>query len=153
MNEAARKIRVLVAKPGIDGHDRGAKIIAQALRDHGMEVIYTGIRQSPKMISTAAIHEDVDVVGLSFLSGSHLTLTPLIMQELRQNGGGDILVIAGGVIPDEDIPVLKRHGIREVFVSGASTDDIARFVQDEVRRNRDTSGAAGDRMGIAGPAA
>lgn len=147
MSEVERKIRVLVAKPGIDGHDRGAKIIAQAFRDRGMEVIYTGIRQSPQMIATAAIHEDVDVVGLSFLSGSHLTLTPLIMQELQRGGGGDILVIAGGVIPDEDIPVLKRHGIREVFVSGASTDDIVRFVEAEVRRKHGTRIDVGNRVG------
>ena len=134
VNQAERRIRILVAKPGIDGHDRGAKIIAQAFRDRGMEVIYTGIRQSPQMIVSAAIDEDVDVIGLSFLSGSHLTLTPLIMDKLRAAGGGDILVIAGGVIPDEDIPVLKQMGIREVFVSGTNTDDVIRLVEEEVRR-------------------
>ena len=133
MSQAERKIRVLVAKPGIDGHDRGAKIIAQAFRDRGMEVIYTGIRQSPQMIVSAAIHEDVDVIGLSFLSGSHLTLTPLIMDKLRQEGGGDILVIAGGVIPDEDIPLLKAMGVREVFLSGASTEDVIDLVETHVR--------------------
>lgn len=134
MSAAERRIRVLVAKPGIDGHDRGAKIIAQAFRDHGMEVIYTGIRQSPQMIASAAIHEDVDVIGLSFLSGSHLTLTPLIMQKLREEGGAGILVIAGGVIPDEDIPALKQMGVKEVFVSGASTEDMIELIETEVRR-------------------
>ena len=139
MSQAERKLRVLVAKPGIDGHDRGAKIIAQLFRDRGMEVIYTGIRQSPEMIVAAAIHEDVDVIGLSFLSGSHLTLTPLIMDKLRNEGGGDILVIAGGVIPDEDIPVLKEMGVKEVFVSGSSTDDVIKLVEAEVHRKHAAS--------------
>jgi methylmalonyl-CoA mutase, C-terminal domain len=128
-------IRVLVAKPGLDGHDRGAKVIARALRDAGMEVIYTGIQQTPQMIVEAAIQEDVDVIGLSILSGAHMTLLPKITQLLTEQGAGDILVIAGGIISDEDAQMLKsRHGIAEVFGPGASTLHIADFIRGKVSR-------------------
>ena len=129
-----RKIRVLVAKPGLDGHDRGAKVVARALRDAGMEVIYTGIRQTPEMIVEAALQEDVDVVGLSILSGAHLALFPRIMELLRENSMDDVLVVAGGIIPDEDIPMLNNLGIRGVFGPGTSTQDIAAFINGNVRR-------------------
>lgn len=119
-----RKIRVLVAKPGLDGHDRGAKVVARALRDAGMEVIYTGLRQTPEMVAEAALQEDVDVVGLSILSGAHMALTPRIIELLRAQGLDDVAVFLGGIIPDEDIPALKAMGVAEVFGPGASTDDI-----------------------------
>jgi methylmalonyl-CoA mutase C-terminal domain/subunit len=124
-----KKIRVLVAKPGLDGHDRGAKIIARALRDAGMEVIYTGLRQTPEMIASAAEQEDVDVIGLSILSGAHNTLCPRLLDLLRQKEMGDVLVLVGGIIPEADIPALKKAGIAEVFLPGASTQDIVKFVQ------------------------
>jgi methylmalonyl-CoA mutase C-terminal domain/subunit len=124
-----RKIRVLIAKPGLDGHDRGAKIIARALRDAGMEVIYTGLRQTPEMIASAAEQEDVDVIGLSILSGAHNTLCPRLLDLLRQKEMSDVLVLVGGIIPEADIPALKKAGIAEVFLPGASTQDIVRFVQ------------------------
>jgi methylmalonyl-CoA mutase C-terminal domain/subunit len=127
-----RKLRVLVAKPGLDGHDRGAKVIARALRDAGMEVIYTGIRQTPEMIVEAALQEDVDVVGLSILSGAHMTLFPRIMQMLRDNGLGDVLVVVGGIIPDEDVPALNEMGIKGVFGPGARTGDIVAFIRENV---------------------
>jgi methylmalonyl-CoA mutase C-terminal domain/subunit len=120
-----RKIRVLVAKPGLDGHDRGAKIIAQALRDAGMEVIYTGLRQSPEMIAEAALQEDVDVVGLSILSGAHMVLVPRVMNLLRANGQEDVQVFVGGIIPEEDIPVLIEVGVSAVYGPGTSTDQVA----------------------------
>jgi methylmalonyl-CoA mutase C-terminal domain/subunit len=120
-----RKIRVLVAKPGLDGHDRGAKIIAQALRDAGMEVIYTGLRQSPEMIAEAALQEDVDVVGLSILSGAHMVLVPRVMNLLRANGQEDVQVFVGGIIPEEDIPVLIEAGVSAVYGPGTSTDQVA----------------------------
>ena len=123
-----RKIRVLIAKPGLDGHDRGAKVIARALRDAGFEVIYTGLRQTPEMIAEAALQEDVDVVGLSILSGAHMTLLPRVVEELRKRGLDDVLVIAGGIIPEEDIPALKAAGIREVFGPGTSTETIVQFI-------------------------
>ena len=123
-----RKIRVLVAKPGLDGHDRGAKIVARALRDAGMEVIYTGIRQTPEMIVESALQEDVDVVGLSILSGAHLALLPIIAQQLQDAGLEDILIVAGGIIPDEDIPVLQDAGIHSVFTPGASSQEIIDFI-------------------------
>jgi len=126
------KIRVLVAKPGLDGHDRGAKVVAQALRDGGMEVIYTGIRQTPDMIAEAALQEDVDVVGLSILSGAHLTLIPKIMARLQDNGLTDVLVVVGGIIPPEDIPILQQAGVSAVFGPGTSTQDIIKFIQDNV---------------------
>lgn len=123
------KIRVLVAKPGLDGHDRGAKFIAQALRDAGFEVIYTGIRQTPQMIAEAALQEDVDVVGLSILSGAHMTLCPKIVDLLRAQGQEDVLVLVGGIIPEEDIAKLKTAGVTEVFGPGTSSGAIADFIQ------------------------
>jgi methylmalonyl-CoA mutase C-terminal domain/subunit len=124
-----KTIRVLIAKPGLDGHDRGAKIIARALRDAGMEVIYTGLRQTPEMIASAAEQEDVDVIGLSILSGAHNTLCPRLLELLRQKDMSDVLVLVGGIIPEADIPALKKAGIAEVFLPGASTQDIVKFVQ------------------------
>ncbi|MFQ5827391.1 MAG: cobalamin B12-binding domain-containing protein [Dehalococcoidia bacterium] len=129
---AERKIRVLVAKPGLDGHDRGAKVVARALRDAGMEVIYTGIRQTPQMIVESAVQEDVDVVGLSILSGAHLELFPEITDGLRKKGLGEVVVVAGGIIPEEDIPKLKEMGIKAVFGPGATTKEIIDFVQNSV---------------------
>jgi len=126
------KIRVLVAKPGLDGHDRGAKIVARALRDAGMEVIYTGIRQTPEMIVEAAIQEDVDVIGLSILSGAHVELFPVIMEDLRKKGRDDALVIAGGIIPEDDIAALQQIGIKAVFGPGTPTGDIVNFIQKEL---------------------
>jgi len=126
------KIRVLVAKPGLDGHDRGAKVVARALRDAGMEVIYTGIRQTPEMITEAAIQEDVDVVGLSILSGAHLELFPLVVENLRKRGKSDALVIAGGIIPEDDIPALQQIGVQAIFGPGTSTSDIVSFIQKEL---------------------
>jgi len=128
-----RKIRVLVAKPGLDGHDRGAKVIARALRDAGMEVIYTGLRQTPEMIATAALQEDVDAVGISILSGAHKTLCPRIVELLHQNGMQDTLVLVGGIVPTEDIAVLKANGVSEVFLPGTSTEDIVTFINANVR--------------------
>jgi methylmalonyl-CoA mutase C-terminal domain/subunit len=127
-----KKIRVLVAKPGLDGHDRGAKVIARALRDAGMEVVYTGIRQTPEMIAEAALQEDVDVVGISILSGAHMALFPKIMELLRQNGMEDILVVAGGIIPDEDVPALNVLGIHGVFGPGTPTNVIVDFIRGRV---------------------
>jgi methylmalonyl-CoA mutase C-terminal domain/subunit len=126
------RIRVLVAKPGLDGHDRGAKVIARALRDAGMEVVYTGIRQTPEMIAEAALHEDVDVVGMSILSGAHMALFPRVMDLLRANDMDDVLVVAGGIIPDEDVPVLREMGVRGVFGPGTRTDDIINFIRENV---------------------
>jgi methylmalonyl-CoA mutase C-terminal domain/subunit len=128
-----RKIRVLVAKPGLDGHDRGAKIIARALRDAGMEVIYTGLRQTPEMIASAALQEDVDAVGISILSGAHNTLCPRIVNLLRENGMEDTLVLVGGIVPQEDILTLKEKGVSEIFLPGTSTEDIVRFINENVR--------------------
>ncbi|MEE9116111.1 MAG: cobalamin B12-binding domain-containing protein [Thermoplasmata archaeon] len=122
-----KKIRVLIAKPGLDGHDRGAKVVARALRDAGMEVIYTGLHQTPEMIAEAAIQEDVDVVGLSCLSGAHMTLFPRVVELLREKGAGDILVTAGGIIPDEDVPKLKEAGIAATFGPGTSLEEIIEF--------------------------
>jgi len=129
------RIRVLLAKPGLDGHDRGAKVVARALRDAGMEVIYTGIRQTPKMIIEAAIQEDVDVIGLSILSGAHLELFPPIIDGLTKKGRGDVMVIAGGIVPEDDIPALQQMGVRAVFGPGTSTQDIIRFIQKEAIRS------------------
>jgi methylmalonyl-CoA mutase C-terminal domain/subunit len=128
-----RKIRVLVAKPGLDGHDRGAKVIARALRDAGMEVIYTGLRQTPEMIASAALQEDVDAVGISILSGAHNTLCPRIVNLLHENGLDDTLVLVGGIVPQEDIPSLKAKGIAEVFLPGTSTEDIVKFLRENVK--------------------
>jgi methylmalonyl-CoA mutase, C-terminal domain len=130
-----RPIRVLVAKPGLDGHDRGAKVVALALRDAGMEVIYTGIRQSPERIVQAAIQEDVDVVGLSSLSGAHRTLFPKVVKLLREQGAGDVLVTAGGIVPEEDVPFLEEAGISRVFGPGASTADIVGYIRANARLN------------------
>jgi methylmalonyl-CoA mutase C-terminal domain/subunit len=129
-----RKIRVVVAKPGLDGHDRGAKIIARALRDAGMEVIYTGLHQTPEQIVETVIQEDADAVGLSILSGAHMTLVPRIVELLRAQGVDDVLLTVGGTIPADDIPELKELGVAEVFTPGASTQDIIDFIQDAVRR-------------------
>jgi len=131
-----KKIRVLVAKPGLDGHDRGAKVIARALRDAGMEVIYTGLRQTPEMIAFAALQEDVDAVGISILSGAHNTLCPRIVELLRENGMNDTLVLVGGIVPQEDIAELKSRGISEVFLPGASTKDIVDFINANIRKEK-----------------
>ena len=128
---AEGKIRVLVAKPGLDGHDRGAKVLALALRDAGMEVIYTGLRQTPELIAAAAIQEDVDVVGLSCLSGAHLHLFPRVAELLAEQGADDIMVIGGGIIPEHDVPELKAKGTREVFGPGSSTEDIIAYIREQ----------------------
>ena len=132
MAEPERIIRVLVAKPGLDGHDRGAKVIARALRDAGMEVVYTGIRQTPQMIVETALQEDVDVIGLSILSGAHMVLFPEIIAGLRKNGMEDVLLVAGGIIPLEDQPELREMGLRGIFGPGASTGDIVSFIRESV---------------------
>jgi methylmalonyl-CoA mutase C-terminal domain/subunit len=129
---STRTLRILVAKPGLDGHDRGAKIIARALRDAGFEVIYTGLHQTPEMIAETAIQEDVDAIGLSILSGAHNTLFPAVLRLLREKGGGDITVFGGGIVPAEDIDALKREGVREIFTPGASMDDIVSWVRANV---------------------
>jgi methylmalonyl-CoA mutase, C-terminal domain len=131
-----RPIRVLVAKPGLDGHDRGAKVIARALRDAGMEVIYTGIRQTPEMIVEAAIQEDVDAILMSILSGAHMALFPKVMGLLKKEGVDDILVAAGGILPDEDIPAIKEMGIKGCFGPGTSTDEIIEFVRNNIQADR-----------------
>jgi len=131
-----QKIRVLVAKPGLDGHDRGAKVIARALREAGMEVIYTGLRQSPEMIVEAALQEDVDVVGLSILSGAHMELFPLIVEGLKQKGLNHVLIVAGGIIPEEDVPTLKKMGIEAIFRPGAMTQDIVDFIKTAMASRR-----------------
>ena len=133
---ADRPIRVLIAKPGLDGHDRGAKVVARALRDAGMEVIYTGIRQTPEMIAEAAVQEDVDVVGLSILSGAHLDLFPRIVDLLKQKGLPDVLLVCGGIIPDEDIATLKKMGFAGAFGPGTSTQDLAKFIREQVAARR-----------------
>jgi methylmalonyl-CoA mutase C-terminal domain/subunit len=131
---ASRRIRVVVAKPGLDGHDRGAKIIARALRDAGMEVIYTGLHQTPEQIVATVIQEDADAVGLSILSGAHMTLVPRVVDLLREQGVDDVLVTAGGTIPQADVTALKTLGIAEIFTPGASTDRIVEFIRRGVRR-------------------
>jgi len=131
-----KPIRVLVAKPGLDGHDRGAKMIARALRDAGMEVIYTGLRQSPEQIVAAAIQEDVDVIGMSILSGAHNHLLPKVVELLKEQGADDVLVFGGGVIPEDDIPGLKAQGIAEVFTPGTTTTETIEFIKNNVKRNR-----------------
>lgn len=125
----SRKIRVLIAKPGLDGHDRGAKVVARALRDEGMEVVYTGIRQTPQMIADAALQEDVDVIGLSSLSGAHMSLFTRVMEELKRRQMDDMVVLAGGIIPDEDQEALREIGIQAVFGPGSSTLDMAEFIK------------------------
>src|SRR5579885_1743359 len=130
MPENERKIRVLVAKPGLDGHDRGAKVIARALRDAGMEVIYTGLRQTPEMIVSAALQEDVDFIGLSILSGAHNAIVARLMALLKQHGLEDVKVIVGGIIPDADIPALKQLGVSAIFQPGTSMEEIVRFIRE-----------------------
>ena len=129
----SERVRVLVAKPGLDGHDRGAKIVARALRDAGFEVIYTGLHQTPEMIATAAVQEDVDAVGLSIMSGAHLTLFPAVLAALNAVGAGDVRVFGGGIIPREDVPVLEAQGVAKVFFPGARIDDIVDWVRQNVR--------------------
>ena len=130
MNEAP--IRVVIAKPGLDGHDRGAKVVARALRDSGMEVIYTGLRQTAKQIVAAVVQEDARVLGMSILSGAHTPIFPEVMRLLKEQGADDVLVFAGGIIPDEDIPGLKAVGIREIFQPGTNTDDIVAFIHNNL---------------------
>lgn len=132
--QVEQKIRVLIAKPGLDGHDRGAKVIARAFRDAGMEVIYTGLRQTPEMIASAAIQEDVDAIGLSCLSGAHMYLFPKVIELLRERGADDIVVFGGGTIPDEDIQKLKAAGIAAVFTPGATTGEAIKFVKENIRK-------------------
>ena len=129
---AEKRLRILVAKPGLDGHDRGAKIIARALRDGGFEVIYTGLHQTPEMIAEAAVQEDADAVGLSVLSGAHMTLFPEVMRLLKERGAGEVAVFGGGIIPDEDAEKLKQMGVRQIFTPGASTEDIIKWVRENV---------------------
>lgn len=128
-----RKIRVVIAKPGLDGHDRGAKVIARALRDAGMEVIYTGLRQTPEQIAAAALQEDADVIGLSILSGAHMHVCPRLMELLREKGLSDILVLVGGIIPDVDIPKLKEMGVKGIFLPGSPMQDIIDYINGHVR--------------------
>ena len=129
-----KPLRVVVAKPGLDGHDRGAKIIARAFRDAGMEVIYTGLRQTPEQIANAALQEDVDVVGLSILSGAHMTIFPRVRDLMLERGMDDVLLFGGGIIPEDDIPKLKERGIAELFLPGTSTEDIISFIRGNVRK-------------------
>ena len=128
-----RPIKVLIAKPGLDGHDRGAKVLARGLRDEGFEVVYTGLRQTPEMIVTAALQEDVDVVGLSILSGAHMTLLPRICALLRERGLDDVLVVAGGIVPDDDVPRLEDAGVAAVFGPGTTIGEVADFLRDRAR--------------------
>ena len=130
---SAPKVRIVIAKPGLDGHDRGAKVVARALRDAGFEVIYTGLHQTPEMIASAAVQEDADAIGLSILSGAHNVLLPRLMELLRQQGASDVVVFAGGIIPDEDVPGLKSAGIAAVFTPGASLESIVTWVRDHVK--------------------
>ena len=132
--ERVRPIKVLIAKPGLDGHDRGAKVLARGLRDEGFEVVYTGLRQTPEMIATAALQEDVDVVGLSILSGAHMTLLPRVADLLRSEGMTDVLITAGGIIPDDDIPALKAAGVAEVFGPGTTIGQVADYLRAHVHR-------------------
>ena len=135
-----RKIRVLVAKPGLDGHDRGAKVIARALRDAGMEVIYTGLRQTPEMVATASLQEDVDVIGLSILSGAHNAIVPRVIELLKQNHMDDVLLVVGGIIPDQDVEGLKRAGVAAVFQPGTPMDSIIEFIRGNVKPRGVTAG-------------
>jgi methylmalonyl-CoA mutase, C-terminal domain len=138
-----RKIRVVIAKPGLDGHDRGAKVIARALRDAGMEVIYTGLRQTPEQIVAAALQEDADVIGLSVLSGAHNQICPRVMQLVREQGLEDVLVVVGGIIPDADLPGLQQMGIRGIFRPGSAIHEIAEFIQRNVREREVPDASAG----------
>lgn len=128
-----KRIRVLVAKPGLDGHDRGAKVIAQALRDAGMEVVYTGLRQTPEQIVSAALQEDVDVIGMSILSGAHATLFPEVVNLLKKQGASDIMVVGGGIIPDDDIPDLKAAGVAAIFTPGTPLETVVKYIQENVK--------------------
>jgi len=128
-----RKVRILIAKPGLDGHDRGAKVVARALRDAGFEVIYTGLHQSPEQIVATAIQEDVDAIGLSNLSGAHLYLFPRVVELLRERGAGDVVVFGGGIIPDDDIPKLKEAGVKEIFTPGTLMEDIIKWVKENIK--------------------
>lgn len=130
---AENRLRILVAKPGLDGHDRGAKIIARALRDGGFEVIYTGLHQTPEMIAEAAVQEDVDAVGLSILSGAHMTLFPEVMRLLKEKGASDVTVFGGGIVPDEGAAKLKKMGVAQIFTPGSSTEDIIKWVRENVK--------------------
>jgi methylmalonyl-CoA mutase C-terminal domain/subunit len=129
---AEKRLRIIVAKPGLDGHDRGAKIIARALRDAGFEVIYTGLHQTPEMVAEAAVQEDADAVGLSILSGAHMTLFPEIIRLLKDRGAGDVVLFGGGIIPEEDAKKLRELGVKEIFTPGASTEDIVKWVRENV---------------------
>ncbi len=133
---AGGRIRVLIAKPGLDGHDRGAKVVARALRDAGMEVIYTGLRQTPEQIAQAALQEDVDVLGLSILSGAHIHLFSRVIDLLREKGIEDILIFGGGIIPDEDISTLKKRGVAKIFQPGSSTEEIISFVREKIENQK-----------------
>jgi methylmalonyl-CoA mutase, C-terminal domain len=130
---AEAKIRVLLAKPGLDGHDRGVKVIARALRDAGMEVIYTGLRQTPEQIANAALQEDVQIVGLSILSGAHMTIFPRVIDLIREKGMDDVILFGGGIIPDDDIPKLKELGVGEIFLPGTSTEEIVKYIRQTVK--------------------
>jgi len=134
--DSARKIRILVAKPGLDGHDRGARVIARAYRDAGFEVVYTGLHQTPEQIVAAAVQEDVDLIGLSVLSGAHMSLFKRVLELLKANKADDVAVIGGGIIPEEDIPKLKKLGIKEIFLPGTSLDKIVGWVKDNVKPRR-----------------
>ena len=143
----SRKIRVVIAKPGLDGHDRGAKVIARALRDAGMEVIYTGLRQTPEQIASAALQEDADVIGLSILSGAHNHIAPRLMEILKEKGLDDVLVLIGGIIPDVDIPRLKAIGVKGIFLPGTAMQDIVEFINRNVRARVEPLASARDRQG------
>ena len=132
MSETQRKIRILVAKPGLDGHDRGAKVVARALADAGHEVVYTGLHQTPTMIATAAVQEAVDAVGLSIMSGAHMTLFPAVIEALKKQGADDVVVFGGGIIPDEDVEELLQKGVAKIFKPGATTQDIGQWVSDNI---------------------
>ena len=137
INMPERPVRILVAKVGLDGHDRGAKVIATALRDAGMEVIYTGLRQTPEMVVNAALQEDVDAIGVSILSGAHMTVFPKIMQLLKEKGMDDVLVTGGGIIPEEDMKILNGSGVGKLFAPGATTSEIAAYIKEKVAEKRD----------------
>ena len=128
-----RPLKVLIAKPGLDGHDRGVKVIARALRDAGMEVIYTGLRQTPEQIANAALQEDVQIVGLSILSGAHMTIFPRVLELMREKGMNDVILFGGGIIPEDDIPRLKEHGVGEIFLPGTSTEEIIKYIRGNVK--------------------
>jgi methylmalonyl-CoA mutase, C-terminal domain len=136
MNKAKRPVRVLVAKVGLDGHDRGAKVIATALRDAGMEVIYTGLRQTPEMVVNAALQEDVDAIGISILSGAHMTVFPKVIQLLKEKGMHDVLLTGGGIIPEDDMKTLNEMGVGKLFAPGTATGDIAGYITEWVSKNR-----------------